>query len=215
MSLPRERIRFALAAALTVLGLLQMAGALFGIPALQALGAATLASPAPKVFTTSRGLESFSSRFVLHWREADGTPRELAITPQVSARLRGPYNRRNVYGALLAFGPVLTANTETRPMFAEAARFALCGDAPLLRELGIEPGNAFEVRVRVESRSGAYPADLPSEVTAPCPCPTVGLADGTARGARFSVSTSSATLPHCSRGHPNSSLPAACSPTPP
>jgi hypothetical protein len=154
---------------LVALGLLQMAGDLLGLPILKAIGAASGASPAPRVFTTVRGLETFSTRFWLEWEATDGSPRSLAVTPEVYRRLRGPYNWRNVYGAALAFGPVLATGARTRPMFQAVAAYALCGDAPLLRELGIDP-NAVRGRPRIwlAPRPGTDPVGLPRVLEAPC-----------------------------------------------
>ena len=79
--------------ALLLLGLLQMAGDLLGITSLQAVAAATGASPAPKVFSSVRGLETFSSRFIVLWRDRSGTERSLRVTTKRSSAIRGPYNR--------------------------------------------------------------------------------------------------------------------------
>ncbi len=52
---------------LLLLGCSQMAGELLGLPRLRGLAAATAASPAPRVFSSARGLETFSTRFFLEW----------------------------------------------------------------------------------------------------------------------------------------------------
>src|SRR5205814_1100524 len=119
----------------------------------------TGASPAPRVFSAVRGLETYSTRFFIDYTDATGVARSLELTPEVNARLRGPYNRRNVYGAALAFGPVLQADPRTRPLFLAVARSALGGDAPLLRELGIE-GSRGPIRVRLEPLPGTSPRGL-------------------------------------------------------
>lgn len=119
---------------LIAVGILQMAGDVAGIPALRGIGAATNASPAPKVFSAVRGLETYSTEFALEWTDGSGEPRSLALTPEIYGRIRGPYNRRNVYGAALAYAPVLPPELRDPVM-----RYALCGEAPLLAELGIEP----------------------------------------------------------------------------
>jgi hypothetical protein len=159
------------AACLIAVGLLQMAGDLcecylserVGRP-LKGLGAATAASPAPKVFSAVRGLETYSTRFFLEWAGADGEAHSLELTPEVYARMRGPYNRRNVYGAALAYGPVLPAGLRD-PVMA----YAVCGDAPLLRELGIDPAQVRgPVRLRYEPRPGADMGELPRVLEAPC-----------------------------------------------
>jgi hypothetical protein len=156
-------------AGLIVLGLAQMAGDLLGALPIEGLAAATAASPAPRVFTAIRGLEPYSTRFFLEWSEGDGTRRSLALTPEVYARLQGPYNRRNVYGAALAGGQVLVADPRLRPLFQSVAAHALCGEAPLLRELGLEPmSGRARMRIRYEPRPGAALAGAPRVVPVPC-----------------------------------------------
>jgi hypothetical protein len=159
------------AACLIAVGLLQMAGDLcerfvstdVGRP-LKGVGAATAASPAPKVFSAVRGLETYSTRFFLEWTGADGAAHSLELTPEVYSHLRGPYNRRNVYGAALAYGPVLPEELRG-PVMA----YALCGDAPLLRELGIDPAQVRgPVRLRYEPRPGTDMGELPRVLEAPC-----------------------------------------------
>jgi len=157
------------AIALLALGLLQMSGELLTYAgakqvgrAVKAIGAATTASPAPKVFTSHRGLETFSTQFTIEWETRDGAKQTLLLTPELYQHFRGPYNRRNVYGAVLAFGPVLLTDDITRPMFQAVSLSALGGDAPLLRELGVNPaGIAGTVRVRYEPRPGSLVADWP------------------------------------------------------
>ena len=160
------------AACLIAIGLLQMAGDLcerylseaVGRP-LKGLGAATAAAPAPKVFSAVRGLETYSTRFFLEWAGPDGERHSLELTPEVYARLRGPYNRRNVYGAALAYGPVLPAELRD-PVMA----YAVCGDAPLLRELGIDPAEVRgPVRLRYQPRPGTDMGELPRVLEARCP----------------------------------------------
>jgi hypothetical protein len=157
------------AVALLVLGSLQMAGDLLdraGLGAvgrpLKGVGAASTASPAPKVFSAVRGLETYSTRFTLEWNDRSGREHSLLLTPELYGQVRGPYNRRNVYGAALAYGPVLTTDERTAPLFRAVAGHALTGEAPLLRELGIDPaGVAGPVRVCYEPRPGTDTGDLP------------------------------------------------------
>jgi hypothetical protein len=155
--------------ALLVLGLLQMLGSVTGSAALRGIGAASAASPAPKVFTTVRGLETFSTRFELSWDDIDGKERSIVLTPDLYAGLKGPYNRRNVYGALLAYGPILATDPLTSEMYREISRFALCGDAPVLRDLGLDPGRIGEsVTIRYTPRPGSDIGDLPRSLTVAC-----------------------------------------------
>jgi hypothetical protein len=123
---------------LLALGLLQMAGSLLQVGALRGLGLATAASPAPRVFSTVGGLEAYSTRFFVEWHDQDGRGHSLHVTPDVYQRLAGPYNRRNAYGAALAAGPVLASDPTTARLFQAVTSYALCGGAPVLRELKID-----------------------------------------------------------------------------
>jgi hypothetical protein len=150
------------AAFLLVLGLLQMAGDLLRLPALKGIGAATAASPAPKVFSAVRGLETFSTRFTIEWTDRSGMPYAILLTPELYARVQGPYNRRNVYGAIVSYGPVLATDPKTRPMFCSVAAYALGGKAPLLKEIGIDPDSVGgAVRIRYKPVEGTDMGGLP------------------------------------------------------
>lgn len=155
---------------LLVLGLAQIAGDVLGLPVLRALAAATTASPLPKVFSAVRGLETYSTRFFIEWRDRAGVEHSLELTPEVYAPLRGPYNRRNAFGAVVAYGPLLSTDARTRPMFERVAAYALCGDAPLLRELGIDPTQLDSpARIRLESLTEGALGDLPDVLEPACP----------------------------------------------
>jgi hypothetical protein len=155
--------------ALLALGMLQMTADLLHLRTLKGLAAATAASPAPKVFSAVRGLETYSSRFFVEWTDKSGAFHSTKISPGNTAGLRGPYNRRNVYGAVLAYGPVLQSDPSVRPMFEAVSGYALCGDAPLLRELGIPVGEIRGVpRIRIETRSGTQAGHLPLEYEPSC-----------------------------------------------
>src|SRR5205807_2597333 len=60
---------------LLVLGLLQISGDVLHVRAIKALGAASAASPAPRVFSAVRGLETYSTRFFIDWRDEEGRKR--------------------------------------------------------------------------------------------------------------------------------------------
>jgi hypothetical protein len=135
------------AAALVVIGTAQMAGDLSGITALKAIGAASHASPAPKVFTAQNGLETFSARFYVEWFDHAGEMHKLQLTPRTYRNLKGPYNRRNPYGATIAYAPQLAANPRLAPALEQVTRHAFCGRAPLLKELGIPRDDVASLRI--------------------------------------------------------------------
>ena len=165
---------------LVALGLLQMAAAIGaelgewanlawlarGGAGLRAIAAASALSPAPKVFTAVDGLETFSSRYFLEWDEPTG-PRSVELTPALYHRLDGPYARRNAYGAALAYGPLLASREATRALLESVLRAALGGEAPLLRELGLDATRRTgPVRVRYEFPTGAPDPKLPHMIEA-------------------------------------------------
>lgn len=126
-------------ALLIVVGCTQMLGDLLDIRAVKAIGAATGASPAPKVFTAHQGFETYSAQFFLRWTDpATGEVRSLRLTPAIYGGVRGPYNRRNAYGAVLSYAPVLQSDVATRPMHDGAIRYTLCGPSGLLDELSLD-----------------------------------------------------------------------------
>jgi len=154
---------------LLALGFLQMAGDVLRLPALKGAAAATGASPAPKVFSAVNGLETYSTTFFLEWTDRGGQFHSVEVTPERSAGLRGPYNRRNVYGAVLAYGPVMQSDARLRPMFDSVSRYALCGRAPMLRELGVDPAQIQgALRLRLVPRSGSDTGGMPMTFEAPC-----------------------------------------------
>lgn len=140
---------------LVMLGTAQMLGDLTGFLPLKAIAAATGASPAPKVFSAVQGLETYSTRFFL-----DLGDRRVELTPKLYARIRGPYNRRNVYGAALAYGPVLPHQLREPVM-----RYALC-DGTLLDELGLP--KAHTVAVELEPLPGTSLGELPTRFEVRC-----------------------------------------------
>jgi hypothetical protein len=142
------RWRNAAALALGAAGCLQMIGYVSGSRTLRGIGAATVVSPLPKVFSDVDGLETFASTFTLRYAHADGTTRELRITPAVYGRLAGPYNRRNVYGAALSYAPRLP-----RDLWEPVYCYGLAAQGPLRRELGLaDEDHDFMVTIRTETR---------------------------------------------------------------
>jgi len=164
---PRTQRTWVAAALLLALGLAQMVADALGLDALKAVSAATGASPAPKVFSSVKGLETFSTRFFVEWTARNGSARSVEITPERYSRLRGPYNRRNAYGAVLAYGPVLAVDPRSRPMLDSVLGFALADGSPLLREIGIDTSDrAGPISVRLELREGAGIGAMPTVLEA-------------------------------------------------
>lgn len=147
---PLQR-RNAAAFVILAIGLVQMAGEVFGSRTLRGIGAATAAAPFPKVFCDVDGLEAFASTFTLSGETRGGTTFETQITPELYARLAGPYNRRNAYGAALSFAPRLP-----EPMWRSVAQHGLREGGQLRRELGL-PEDATRIRIRIETQTRGRP----------------------------------------------------------
>lgn len=164
---PGERRAALAAGALLALGLAQMLADAAGSLELKAIAAATAASPAPKVFTAVRGYEPLSTTFQLEWVDASGEPRSAPVDAERVAGLRGPYNRRNVYGAALAFGPALASDARTRPLLEAVLARSLAGEASILAELGVDPGaTRGPLRVRYAVRPDRDLRGMPEVLTA-------------------------------------------------
>ena len=149
----------AIGALLIGVGCAQMAGDVLRIVPLKAIAAATGSSPAPKVFTAQDGFETYANRFYLEWVDKAGK-HSLELTPAVYSSIAGPYNRRNVYGAVFSYAPVLDANPLTRPMFRTVLKRAFCRESPITAEIGL-PADAARhgpLRVRLEPRRAGVEA---------------------------------------------------------
>lgn len=144
----------AVAAAVVGLGLLRMAADPLGLTVLGGVAAATGASPAPKVFTAFGEFEPFSTGVTMRWTDLDGLQHAMPLEPD-GARLRGAYNRRNAYGAVVVFLPEARRQPLLTPMFEAVAQQSLCGERPLLAQLGIDPQTVVsDVTLEYQARPG-------------------------------------------------------------
>lgn len=82
----------------------------------------------------------------------------VELTPELYSKIQGPYNRRNVYGAAISYGPALQTNDLSKEMFFNVSRYAFCNNAPLLKELGFDTNNiTLPIKLRVEPKVGTHP----------------------------------------------------------
>lgn len=131
--MPKKRIPEIL---LITVGLLQMLGFALHLPFLRQAGSALAASPLPLVFSHFRGFETFASRFEVVITAESGESAKAEITPELYSRLKGPYNRKNTYGAAIAYGPGLTGEREA-PLWKSVLHYGFCSPAPLALEFGL------------------------------------------------------------------------------
>jgi hypothetical protein len=119
------------------IGSLQIAADALGMSKVKGFAAALQVSPAMKVFTAHKVYETHAARFEVLCQYSDGLLHFMALNPQSYAKVDGPYNRRNVYGAAFAYGPLLRDDPNLRPMHESVIRYALCTPGSLRKELGI------------------------------------------------------------------------------
>lgn len=91
--------------AILCLGCLQFIGYVLNNQTLRGLGAACGFAPYTKVFSDVDGFETFAADFFLILETTDGETSTIPVTPEFYQQLKGPYNRRNVYGAALSYSP--------------------------------------------------------------------------------------------------------------
>lgn len=111
--------------AIIAIGTFQFAGHALQLPLLKGLGTISGLSPYPKVFCEAKGYEPFAATFTIIGEDSEGMTHEIQLTAERYAQLSGPYKRRNVYGAALAYAPRLPEElrehlfTNLSPLFAE------------------------------------------------------------------------------------------------
>lgn len=128
------------------IGLLQVIGYVSGVSLLRGLGQATCSSPLPIVFTEVRGVETFANDFFIQFEDSLGNEQSLPITPNMYSRLKGPYNRRNIYGAAISYGPVLPDS-----IWKAVLNYGVC-EGTLLEELGVDT-TAQHISIRIVSKT--------------------------------------------------------------
>lgn len=131
---------------ITILGCAAMIGDLVGSLTLKGLGAASTFAPFPKVFCDNQGLEGFASNFTIV-AHGPGGETLIPLTSELYARMDGPYNRRNVYGAVFSFGPKLPPE-----MWRSVFEHALGTDGTLRAEFNVPP-DATNVAVRIHTKT--------------------------------------------------------------
>ena len=153
----KTKTRNTLAILLLGIGSFQMLGYFTGLKALRGIGLATGIAPFPKVFCEADGYEAFAAEFTIKGTR-DGSLWSVKLDPELYSRLQGPYNRRNVYGAALAFAPRLPERLRE-----DLLRESLSPGSAMRSELGI-PEDIAGLKVVITPRPGTpggpwiYPA---------------------------------------------------------
>jgi hypothetical protein len=132
-----------------------MIGTITMLDPVKGIGFMTTASPLPLVFSKFRGVENFSSDYYMDVRFKDGETTSFKVTPEIYERAKGPYNRRNPYGAVLAYGPMLNKPNELI-LRDKVMQYSACGQGTFMREIGISKP-IEHINVTVKSKTVAKP----------------------------------------------------------
>lgn len=135
------------AVTILALGCTQMAGYLLDSRPLRGIGLATGFAPFPKVFCESNGYEPFAATFTLLGENPDGETISIPINAERYNLLDGPYLRRNVHGAALAYSPRLPEDLRQH-LFERI----LTPDSPLSTELDLP--ELINPRIHIQTREG-------------------------------------------------------------
>lgn len=101
------------------------------------IGFAFASSPLPLVFTSYRNVETFSTMYEMDYMTIyNDTVNTKQMDSKLYSMLDGPYNRRNVYGAMFSHG-LLFDNNNLIKMRDEILYYGVCNPGLLIKEFGI------------------------------------------------------------------------------
>ena len=127
------------------IGNFQFIGYVLDLSVLRGIGAMCGFAPYTKVFSDVDGFETFAADFSLVLHDADGNQTAVPITPEFYQQLKGPYQRRNVYGAALSYAPRLPD-----PMWQSVFCYGFNG--PLREEFQID-GSVDSISMEISTRT--------------------------------------------------------------
>jgi hypothetical protein len=134
-------------------GSLQIVGYSLSLTPVRQLGQLLVASPLPLVFSHFRGMETFSPQFSVTARSPEGQSQTVEVDSRLYSHFPGPYARRNVYGAVFAYGAKLTEPNE-KAMADAVFRYAFCQPGSL-RAIFDQMSSVSGVEIAVRPRARA------------------------------------------------------------
>lgn len=142
---------------LIVLGFVQAIGFTIGVKEIRGIGLASVASPLPIVFTQFRGIETFALKFEVEVVSNSGEVVKKEITPEVYSKLHGPYNIRNVYGAVISYGAGFKSETELK-ILDSVLSYGVCDNGPLVEDFKL-PRDIASGTVYITSKTKGHPGN--------------------------------------------------------
>lgn len=103
--LPKNLFKCMVITVLFCLGILNLFGVILDSPTMKGIAIVSTASPLPFVFSAYNGIETFSTKLDMDIIFENNTQINVPIDHKLYGGLKGPYNRRNVIGAIFSHGP--------------------------------------------------------------------------------------------------------------
>ncbi len=126
--------------------------ALFLHSPLSQQSAAFVSSPLPLVFSSFKGVETFSTTFDLSVGFTNATRMNIALDVERYSQLTGSYHRRNIYGAIFAFGPFFDTPQSIK-MRQDILHYGICEPGLVRQEMGmLEPIRHLNITVKSKTR---------------------------------------------------------------
>lgn len=103
--LPKNLFKAGIISLLFLLGALNMLGVIFHSQTMKGIATISTASPLPFVFSAYQGIETFSTKLAMEVTFKNGTEIRIDLDHKLYSKMKGPYNRKNVIGAVFSHGP--------------------------------------------------------------------------------------------------------------
>lgn len=119
--------------------------------AVKDIGFASAASPLPLVFSAYNGIETYATGFNVTVTYKNDTIINQELTSEKYGKMYGPYNRKNVYGAIFSHGPFFDRDNLVK-IRQGILHYAICNPGTLIRDFQMS-GNISNMHVDVLYRS--------------------------------------------------------------
>ena len=135
---------------LLIIGCLNIVGYLCFSPNMQGLAFVTASSPLPLVFSAYKGIETFSFEYQPISINNETQIDLLDIYPKIA----GPYNRRNVFGAMFSYGPLFD-DPNLIKLRDEILNWAICKQK-LGREIFVNLPDILFAEIEIKSKTVGF-----------------------------------------------------------
>jgi sterol desaturase/sphingolipid hydroxylase (fatty acid hydroxylase superfamily) len=98
------------------------------------IGFATVSSPLPLVFSSFKGVETFSTEFQTKVELTNGTVFERPLDLDAYSMFKGSYPKRNVYGAVFSHGPFFD-DPKMINLRQQVLHYAICKPGIMIRQV--------------------------------------------------------------------------------